>query len=128
MGWEVYSTRWDGNQRLARIPDCHDIEFELGVNTSGQATFSAEIGRGGARWWPTMQPGMTGVLICQDDQVRWGGWLLGDEVTGRTARFTAMEWGRFFGQVAISPALGVSRPQSMRMVVDLPEPFGPRKP
>src|ERR1035437_1161358 len=27
-----------------------------------------------------------------------------------------------------APAVGVSRPQSMRMVVDLPAPFGPRKP
>src|SRR2546425_11660146 len=27
-----------------------------------------------------------------------------------------------------APALGWSRPQSMRMTVDLPEPFGPRKP
>src|SRR6185369_14603092 len=29
---------------------------------------------------------------------------------------------------SISPAVGSSRPQSMRIVVDLPEPFGPRKP
>ena len=29
---------------------------------------------------------------------------------------------------SISPALGFSRPQSMRIVVDLPEPFGPKKP
>src|SRR6188472_781088 len=28
----------------------------------------------------------------------------------------------------ISPAVGVNSPQSMRIVVDLPEPFGPRKP
>src|SRR5213593_2856937 len=27
-----------------------------------------------------------------------------------------------------APALGWSRPQSMRMTVDLPEPLGPRKP
>jgi hypothetical protein len=26
------------------------------------------------------------------------------------------------------PALGATKPQSMRMMVDLPEPFGPRKP
>src|SRR5690606_30376714 len=29
---------------------------------------------------------------------------------------------------SIWPSLGVSSPHSMRMVVDLPEPFGPRKP
>jgi len=36
--------------------------------------------------------------------------------------------GIWWPSTSMSPEVGFSRPQSMRIVVDLPEPFGPRKP
>ncbi|MCH8613476.1 hypothetical protein [Arsenicicoccus dermatophilus] len=108
MGWDVYATGWRDDRIIDQLP-AHDIEFERAVSEHGKCSFSLPVPRFGAAWLPIVRPFTTGVLVCEDDQVRWGGVVTSRHRSGeRTYRIDALEWGTALEDVRFSPAMFVS--------------------
>lgn len=103
VSYGVYITRWGDDQIIGQVP-AREIEWEGVVSDDGLATFTLDVPRGGASWRAYLSPVMSGVLIAEGDQIRWGGWVIGEQQSGdRAFRFTAVEWGRFLASVYVSP-------------------------
>lgn len=107
MAWSVYVTGWRDDRIIDEIP-ASGIEYQREISEHSKCAFTLPIPRGGASWLSIVRPLMTGVLVCEDDQVRWGGAVMARPRSGeRSYRVDCAGWSTHWDDLYFTPDFNI---------------------